>query len=80
MEEVIPRLKASINSLKKLTKSEITELKSIKKPTPTIFILMKCVCILMGIVPKKFKNAKMGKINDDDWWGTATSKEVLGNY
>jgi dsDNA-specific endonuclease/ATPase MutS2 len=32
-EDVIPLLKEAVNGLKRLSKAEVTELKSIKKPT-----------------------------------------------
>ena len=80
MTEAIPRLKAAIHSLKKLTKSELTELKSIKKPTVTIYLLMQCVCILLGVPAKKAKHKTPMNKHEEDWWAAATSKEVLGNY
>ena len=53
--EAVPLLKKAIKSLKKLSKGEITELKTIKKPTPAVYTLMKCVCILMDVAPERVK-------------------------
>jgi len=39
-EDVVPKLKEAINGLKKLSKAELTELKSIKKPTKCVYTLM----------------------------------------
>lgn len=53
--DAVPLLKKSIKGLKKLTKGEITELKTIKKPTSAVYTLMKCVCILMDVPPERVK-------------------------
>ena len=73
-------LKKAINGLKKLSKSEITELKTIRKPSPAVYTLMQCVCIIMDVPPKKVK--RVGELikYDDDWWQPATSNKVLNNF
>jgi hypothetical protein len=38
--EAIPGLKKAINGLKKLSKAEITELKSIRRPSKAVYSLM----------------------------------------
>jgi dynein heavy chain len=67
-------LKKSVAKMRKLTKGEMTELKSIKKPPKVVLTLMKCVCILMAIKTKK-KDP-----DDDEWWNTITGPKVLGNF
>ena len=67
-EEAIPQLKKAINGLKKLTKGEITELKTIKKPSPAVYTLMKCVCIIMNVPPKKVKVPGELIKYEEDWW------------
>jgi dynein heavy chain, axonemal len=67
----VPVLQDAINGLKKLSKGDITELKSIYKPTPCIYTLMQCVCIILNIEPRLAKKAgKDGKF-EIDWWLTS---------
>lgn len=80
LQEAMPRLKEAIHSLRKLTKSELTELKSIKRPSAPVYILMQCVCILLGVPPKRVKHKTALNKHEDDWWGAAIGKEVLGNH
>jgi dynein heavy chain len=67
----MPPLKAAINGLKKLSKGDLTELKTIKSPTPVVRSLMTCVCIILDVKPKLVKIP--GKVNEfkEDWWATA---------
>lgn len=61
-DDAIPMLKRGVAKLQKLTKSELTELKTIRKPSPAVYKLMECVCIIMEIAPKRVKLA--GSVND----------------
>ena len=76
----VPHLKQSINGLKKLTKAEITELKTIKKPSIAVYLLMKCVCILMDLEPKRVKIKDEINKYGDDWWSVAISSKVLNDF
>jgi dynein heavy chain len=73
-------LKRAVAKLQKLTKSEITELKTIRKPSPAVYKLMECVCIIMEIPPKRVKI--QGSVNEyqEDYWPSASSKQVLSNF
>ena len=66
--------------MKKLTKSEITELKTIRRPSPAVYTLMQCVCIIMDVPPKKVKVPGELVKYTDDWWQPATSNKVLNNF
>jgi dynein heavy chain len=76
----VPMLKKAIKSLKKLSKGEMTELKSIKKPTLAVYTLMKCVCILMDIPPTRSKVPGDSMIYEEDYWQPSISKKVLNNF
>lgn len=78
-QSVLPELQASINSLKKLTKGQMSEIKSVKKPSKAILTLMTGVCIIMGVEPKMVKREGAYAEYDEDWWTAATSSKVLGN-
>jgi dynein heavy chain len=77
-EDVIPKLTEAINSLQKLSKADITELKSIKKPTPAVYTLMQCVCIIMDVEKKQSKKPGPDGKYFIDWWLTAISSSVFG--
>lgn len=77
--EVVPKLKVAIHGLQKLQKGEIAVVRSIKKPTQCVYVLMQCVTILMNIEQKPFR-----KVGDNgqyfiDWWAMAQSVHCLGN-
>lgn len=79
-DEAVPLLKKAINQLKKLTKSDITEIKTIKKPSVALYTLMQCVCIIMEVPPKRVKcKGELAKY-EEDWWAPATSNKVLNNF
>lgn len=48
MDVALPALNNSIKALDSLSKSDITEVKSFKKPPEAVRIVMEAVCILMG--------------------------------
>ena len=66
--------------MKKLSKAEITELKTIKRPSQALYTLMQCVCIIMNIPPKKVKVPGELVKYEEDWWQPATSNKVLNNF
>lgn len=76
-DEAIPMLKKAVTKMKKLSKSDMTELKSIKRPPPAVLALMKCVCILMAAEVKKTRGPD--GVDYDDWWAATISPKVLGN-
>ena len=75
-DAAIPALRKSIAKMKRLTKVEMTELKSIKRPSPAVASMLKCVCVMLKVPPKKIKS---GDTYTMDWWAAAASPKVLGN-
>ena len=73
-------LKKAINGLKKLSKSEVGELKTIRRPSKAVYTLMHCVCIVMDVSPRKVKRPDELVKWDEDWWPPATGKEVLNDF
>jgi dynein heavy chain len=86
--EVVTQLKDAIVALKKLSKGDITELKSIKKPTKCVYTLIQCVCIVMNVEKKQAKKPGPDGKYHTDWWVTASSSifanmqlaDTLGNF
>ena len=76
LAEAIPALEAAEKALKGLDKSDITEMKAMKKPSAAIKMTMAAVAILMGVA--KDKKVKDGDPRIDPYWGPA-SKELLGD-
>jgi dynein heavy chain len=74
----MPDIEAAIASLKTLSKLELSELKTMRKPPQAIRLLMKAVCIIIEEDPTRVKS-KDGQTYIDDYWPTATGKRVLGN-
>lgn len=73
----LPALDAAVKALKTLSKSDIVEVKAMKKPPPGVKLTMEAVCMMMKVKPKKIPNPEgRGKI--DDYWEPA-QKELLGD-
>ena len=72
----IPALEAAEKALKSLDKSDITEMKAMKKPSNAIKMTMAAVCVMMEVKPDK--KVKDGDPRIDPYWGPAT-KELLGD-
>jgi dynein heavy chain len=70
LAEAIPALEAAVKALRTLKKSDITEVKAMKKPPDGVKLTMEAVCIMMSVKPKRVANpAGKGKI--DDYWEPA---------
>ena len=76
LAEAIPALEAAEKALKSLSKADITEMKSMKKPAAAIKMTMAAVAIMMEV--KKDKKCKDGDPRIDPYWEPA-SKELLGD-
>jgi len=68
-----------VNTLNKLSKAQMTEMKTIKIPSKAVLTLMTAVCVLMGVEPKMVKREGSYAQYDEDWWSSATSNKVLAN-
>ena len=76
LAEAIPALEAAENALKNLNKSDIVEMKAMKKPSMAIKMTMAAICIMLGVKPDK--KCKEGDPRIDPYWVPAT-KEVLND-
>ena len=78
LDKAIPDMEEAIEALKKLSKLDLSELKTMRKPPKAIRLLMSAVCIVINEDPTRVKT-KDGQNYVDDYWPTATGKRVLGN-
>lgn len=76
LAEAIPALEAAEAALKALDKSDITEMKAMKKPSLAIKSVMAACCIMLGIPPNK--KMKDGDPRIDPYWEPAT-KNLLND-
>ena len=60
-----------------MTKDDLTEMKSLNNPPNAVKLVAQGVCVLLGIKPKKAKLKDGTSVLD--YWGTATTKKLLGN-
>jgi dynein heavy chain len=79
LADAIPAMESAIKALKTLSKGDIVEVKSMKKPPGGVKLTMEAVCIMMGVKPKMVPNPegkKPAKI--PDYWEPA-QKELLND-
>jgi dynein heavy chain len=76
LAEAIPALEAAEKALKNLDKSDITEMKAMKKPSNAIKMTMAAICVMLGVHPDK--KCKEGDPRIDPFWVPAT-KELLAD-
>jgi len=77
--QIRPVYEQALADLKKLSRPQLTEMKSIKKPSAAILSLMAGVCIVLGVAPKLVRKEGSYTDHDEDWWSSATSSKVLGS-
>ncbi|KAL8445099.1 hypothetical protein Emag_005206 [Eimeria magna] len=75
--EVMPALLAAEEALKKLSKADITELKSMQAPPAGVVKVMEALCKLFGVQPNLIQVAP-GQPRQADYWLTG-KKHLLGN-
>ena len=73
----MPALEAALSALNTLNKSDITEVKAMKKPPDGVVLVMKALSILLQVKPLK-KKSEDGMKKIDDYWETA-KKEFLSD-
>ena len=78
LDKAYPDMEAAIQALTTLSKLELSELKTMRKPPKAIKLLMSAVWIVLKEDPTRVKS-KDGQSYVDDYWPTATGKRVLGN-
>uniref|UniRef100_A0A7S3HTS3 Dynein heavy chain n=1 Tax=Spumella elongata TaxID=89044 RepID=A0A7S3HTS3_9STRA len=76
LAEAIPALEAAEKALKNLDKSDIVEMKAMKKPSLAIKMTMAAISIMLGVKPDK--KMKEGDPRIDPYWVPAT-KELLND-
>lgn len=77
LAEVMPALTSAEGALKKLSKADITELKSMKSPPSGVVKVMEALCKLFGVQPIMIQGAA-GQQKQADYWLTG-KKHLLGN-
>ncbi|RYG57585.1 hypothetical protein EON66_00045 [archaeon] len=77
LADAIPVLEAAVKALSALSRSDIVEVKSLRKPPEGVKLAMEAVCILFKLPPKKVA-APSGKGKVDDYWEVA-QKELLND-
>lgn len=77
LDIAMPALAAAIEALQKLSKSDITELNSMKSPPSGVVKVMEALCKMFKINPIKTKSADSFKKTDDYW--TASKKHLLND-
>ncbi|NXP46066.1 DYH7 protein, partial [Heliornis fulica] len=77
LAEVIPALEAALDALDTLKPSDITIVKSMKKPPSGVKLVMAAICVMKGIKPEKIAHpaGRRGKILD--YW--TPSMKLLGD-
>ena len=59
LAEAIPALEGAITALKTLSKSDIVEVKAMKKPPPGVKLTMTAVCMMFMIMPNMVKVSRI---------------------
>ena len=69
LELAMPALEGAVAALKSLSKNDIVEIKSMKKPPDAVKLVMEAVCIMCNVRPEKVKDPNGGSKKLDDYWG-----------
>ncbi|VDD79452.1 unnamed protein product [Mesocestoides corti] len=67
LDEALPALYASLDAVKSLNKSDITEVRAMMRPPEGVRLVIEAVCIMKDVKPKKVAGDKPG-IKVDDYW------------
>ena len=67
-----------MNSVDALTKKQLAELRSMKKPPKVVKLVLQTVCMLLGVPPAEKRSKKTGRPKLS-YWKAAQGPEVLGN-
>lgn len=77
LDIAMPALASAVEALQKLSKSDITELNSMKAPPSGVIKVMEALCKMFKIHPVKAKSSDSFKKTDDYW--TASKKHLLND-
>ena len=72
LAEALPALDAAVKCLAKLDKSQIVEVKALKKPPAGVKLTLKAVCIMFQIKPAKIADPDNPTKKIDDYFGPAS--------
>jgi len=78
LAEALPALDSAIKALKTLSKSDIVEVKAMKKPPAGVKLTMEAVCHMMNVRPRKIPDPNGGNKKVDDYWEPA-QKQLLSD-
>ncbi|PHJ22997.1 dynein heavy chain, partial [Cystoisospora suis] len=78
LDIAMPALASAIEALQKLSKSDITELNSMKAPPSGVIKVMEALCKMFKIHPVKAKSSDNSFKKTDDYW-TASKKHLLND-
>jgi dynein heavy chain len=78
LDEAIPALESAQKALSTLKKSDMDEVKAMKKPPGGVRLTMEAVCVLMNVKPVKVKDPNGGHKKINDYWGPAV-KHLLND-
>ena len=69
LAEALPALDAAVKCLSKLDKSQIVEVKALKKPPAGVRLTLKAICIMFEIKAVKIPDPDNPQKKIDDFWG-----------
>lgn len=72
----MPILEKALAALDTLTKSDITEVKSMKSPPGAVRTVMEAVCQMLGVKPRKIADPSNPLKKVEDFW--EPSQKLLG--
>jgi dynein heavy chain len=80
---VIPILNKAVTGLQQLNRTDLDELRSLKKPPDAIKVLLQAVCIILKeppiLVQVPSENPKQLKKYEKDYWQPSIGPNVLGS-
>ena len=74
LAEALPALDAAVKCLSKLDKSQIVEVKALKKPPAGVRLTLKAVCIMFGRKPEKITDPDNPQKKIEDYWGPSQAR------
>lgn len=75
----MPIFIAANDDLRKITKKQIEEIKTIKKPSPTMLSLAKAICIIMKVEPVLVGDKESNFVMTQSYWNAFLGPKLLGN-
>ena len=76
LAEALPALDAAVKCLSKLDKSQIVEVKALKKPPAGVRLTLKAVCIMFGRKPEKINDPDNPQKKIEDYWGPSQAQNA----